>query len=322
MLAFLLRRLAAAAATLLVASILVFAATELLPGNVASAVLGKSATPEAVAELEAQLGLDAPAWERYLEWLGGFVRGDLGDSAAGLASGAASAPIWDQISGPIGNTLVLAGIAFLVLVPASIVLGVVAARRAGRPVDHAIASSTLVAISLPEFVVGTLLVIVLFNQLDLLPPVALIPEGQGPLDEPSRLVMPVLTLLATSLAWTTRLVRAGMVEQLDLAYVEQARLDGQPERRVVWRFALRNALAPSVQVFALTLQYLIGGVILTEVVFSYPGIGKELVDAVAIRDVREVQGVVMLIATLIVLINVVADLLVVFLVPKLRTAAR
>ena len=321
-LVFLARRVLAGALTLLVASALIFAATEYLPGDIASAVLGKNATPSALAEVRAKLGVDRSAPALYLDWLGGFVTGDLGDSAAGLASGADSAPVWEQIREPIRNSAILAGITVALLVPLTFLLGVIAAARAGRPVDHVISTLTLVAISLPEFVIGSLLVLVFFVQLDLLPPVALVRPGENPLDQPRELVLPALTLLATALAWTTRLVRAGMVEALASDHIEQARLNGFRERRVVWRYALRNALAPSVQVFAQSIQYLVGGVILTEVVFGYNGLGKELVDAVVVRDVRSVQSMAMLIAIVYIAFNIAADLIVALLVPRIRTAIR
>jgi peptide/nickel transport system permease protein len=154
-----------------------------------------------------------------------------------------------------------------------------------------------------------------------LPPVSLIAPGRSPLAEPQALVLPVLTLLGASLAASIRMVRAGMVEALDADYVHAARLNGLPERLVVRRYALRNALAPSVQVFAQNIQYLVGGIVVTEYLFAYPGLGKELVDAVAIRDVREVQSLAVLVAAVYVGLNIVADLLVVLLVPKLRTRA-
>jgi peptide/nickel transport system permease protein len=201
------------------------------------------------------------------------------------------------------------------------VLGIVAAMRAGRPLDHAVSVSSLAIISLPEFIIGSLLILVFFSWLDVLPPVSLIPPGTSPLAEPKLLVLPVLTLLGASLAASIRMVRAGMVETLNSEYVTMARLNGFAERMVVSRYALRNALAPSVQVFAQNIQYLVGGIVVTEYLFNYPGLGKELVDAVAIRDVRAVQVVALLIAAFYILINIVADLLVVLLVPKLRTQA-
>ena len=318
---FLVRRSAAAVATLLVVSMLVFAGTEVLPGDAASAVLGKTATPAQVAELRAQMGLDRSIPTRYLDWLGGFARGDLGDSAAGYAAGS-KLPIWDQVRPRLEASLWLAGITALLMIPLSLVLGVVAARHAGRPADVAISITSLAIVSLPEFVIGSLLILVLFSWLDALPPVALLSSGASPLSQLRLLVLPVLTLLGATLAASVRMTRAGMIQALRAEFADMARLNGFPERRVVWRHALRNALAPAVQVFAQNLQYLIGGVIVVEYLFGYPGLGKELVDSVAIRDVRAVQSIALLIAFAVVALNLFADLLVVLLVPRLRTGAR
>jgi peptide/nickel transport system permease protein len=317
---FVLRRLAAGVATLFVVSVLVFVGTEVLPGDAASAVLGRTASPEQLAEMRELMGLDRPAHERYLDWLGGILTGDLGNSAAGYAAGG-ELPIWDEIAPKIKNSFILAAVTALLMVPLALVLGVFAAMRAGRPVDHAISLTSLAIISLPEFIIGSLLILVFFSWLDVLPPISLIPPGTNPLSEPKALVLPVLTLLGASLAASIRMVRAGMVEALRSEYVTMARLNGFRERVVVSRYALRNALAPSVQVFAQNIQYLVGGIIVTEYLFNYPGLGKELVDAVAIRDVREVQTIALLVAAFYILLNIVADLLVVILVPKLRTQA-
>ena len=318
LLRFVIRRLAAAVATLFVVSILIFAGTEVLPGDAASAVLGRTASPEQLAEMQELMGLDRPAHERYLDWLGGVLTGDLGNSAAGYAAGG-EVPIWDDIAPKIGNSLTLAGITALLMVPLALVLGVLAAVRAGRTVDHAISLGSLAIISLPEFIIGSLLILLFFSWLDVLTPVSLVPPGESALARPEALVLPVLTLLGASLAASIRMVRAGMLEALNAECVTMARLNGLRERVVVARYALRNALAPSVQVFAQNIQYLVGGIVVTEYLFSYPGLGKELVDAVAIRDVREVQSVALLVAAVYVLLNIVADLLVVLVVPKLRT---
>jgi peptide/nickel transport system permease protein len=321
LLRFVARRLAAGVVTLWVVSILVFAGTELLPGDAASAVLGKTATPQQLAEMRQLMGLDRPAIRRYGDWLGGVLTGDLGNSAAGYAQGART-PIWDDIRGKIGNSFVLAAIVTLIMVPVSLALGALAALRAGRPLDHAISLSSLAVVSLPEFIIGSLLILLFFSWLDVLPPVSLVPPGDSPLGHAKALVLPVLTLLGATLAASTRMVRAGMVEALGADYVEMARLNGLRERRVVRRYAMRNALAPSIQVFAQNIQYLVGGIIVVEYLFAYPGLGKELVDAVAIRDVREVQSVALLVAAFYVGINILADLLVVLAVPKLRTQQR
>ena len=313
-------RLAATVATLLVVSVVVFAGTEVLPGDAAGAVLGRSATPEQLTALRHQMGLDRPAPERYADWLAGLLHGDLGSSAAGYAAGS-TLPIWSQVSGKVENSLVLAGLTTLLLVPLSLLLGVSAARAAGRPADQAISLVSLAVISLPEFVIGSLLILALASWLTWLPPVALIPPGELALRHPTELVLPVLTLLGATLAASIRMVRAGMVETLRADYVQMARLNGFPERTVVWRYALRNALPTSIQVFAQNIQYLIGGILVVEYLFNYPGVGKELVDAVAIRDVREVQSLAVAIAAVYVGLNLVADLLVFLLVPRLRTRA-
>lgn len=317
---FVVGRVLAGAATLLVVSFLTFAALNLLPGNVASVVLGKHATPAQIRVLEHKLGFDKPFVERYGSWLGGAVQGDLGDSSVALAQGLPNAGIGSLISSPLKNTLILAGLTILFVIPLSILLGVLGAKYADRMPDHAISVSTLVFISLPEFVVGTMLILLFFTTLDLLPPVALVPPGGNPLDNPDALIMPVAALVLTNLAWAARLVRVGMIDVLRSDYIRSERLNGFPERRVVWRDGLRNGLAPSVQVFALTVQYLVGGVIVTEAVFSYPGLGTTLVNAVLARDVTEVQAITVLVAATYIAINILADLLVVFLVPKLRTA--
>ena len=319
-LAFLGRRILGAIAALLIASVVIFVALNILPGNPASVILGRNATPAAERVLTQRMQLDRPATTRYFDWLGGFVHGDLGVSAVSLAQ-AQRASVWHQISGPLKNSAILAAIAALFMIPLSIGLGVIGPIFPGKPVDHVISISSLAAIALPEFVTGSLLIGIFFVWLDWLPPVALVPPGGSPLDNPSELVLPVLTLLFASLAAGVRMVRAGMTEVLQTEYVQTARLNGVGERRVLWRYALRNALAPSVQVLAQNLQWLIGGIIITENVFAYPGIGTQLVNAVQTRDVTVVQSVAMLIAVVYVVINLVADLIVMLLVPKLREPA-
>ena len=320
-LAFLARRIAGALAALFAASILIFAAVELLPGSPASAVLGRDATPAAVKVLTHRMQLDRPAPTRYIDWLEGFVHGDLGDSAVALAQGRPHAPIWHIISGPLKNSAILAALTALLMIPLSLGLGALAAVKAGRPADHTISLGSLVLISLPEFVTGSLLVAIFFVGLHLLPPVAIVPPGVNPLSNPKQLILPVATLLCASLASGIRMVRAGTYEVLQTEYVQAARLNGLAERRVIMRYALRNSLAPSVQVLAQNLQYLVGGVIVVEAVFAYPGIGSQLVVAVQNRDVTVVQSVAMLIAVAYVTINLVADVTVMLLVPKLREPA-
>ena len=317
---FVVRRVVAAVITLILVSMLIFAGTEVLPGDAAQAILGRSATPDAVAQLRDQLGLDRPVPVRYVDLLGRVVRGDLGVSATQTVASGAGSPVWGLISERLLNTVILATAAIMLIVPFGLFLGLFAARHAGRAADQTVSVSSLAAVSLPEFVTGSLLILVFAVGLHILPAVSLVPSGSGVLDRPQILVLPVATLLAASLAQTIRMVRAGMLDVLRSDYVAMARLNGLPERKVVRRYALRNALAPTVQVVALNVQWLVGGIIVTEYVFGYPGLGQELVEVVNTRDIPFVQSVSLIIATIYLAINIVADLLVVLLIPKLRTS--
>jgi peptide/nickel transport system permease protein len=299
---------------ILVSTFLVFVATELLPGDPARKVLGKYGTPEAVASLRQQLGLDDPLLQRYVEWLWNAVHGDLGTSITG-----AQAPVTDIIIGRMQNTIVLALVGMVVLVPIALLLGVWAGIRAGRPADHAISTTTLGFIALPDFVVGSGLILIFGIWLAWLPTLSLVPPGQTPLTTPKALVLPVATIVIVAVAFAIRMIRAGVVEAISSDYVQMARMNGIRERRVIVKYALRNALAPSVQVLALTLQWLVGGLVVIETVFTYPGIGASLVEAVNDKNIPVVQAIAVLIAVAYIVINVIADLLIVLLVPRLRT---
>ncbi|MFI0446591.1 ABC transporter permease [Actinomadura sp. 6N118] len=315
----LVRRIVYALATLFVASILIFLATNALPGDVAQVVLGRGASPERLSTLRHELGLDQPLVVRYFGWLGGILHGDLGDSAVGLAQSAPDPRISSMIGGPLLNSLVLAAIATLLLIPLSLVLGVFSATREGRPADQIASYVSLIFGCLPEFVLGTLLILIFSRQLGLLPPVNLLAPGQNPLSNPAGLVLPVLTLLGAALAFAARQVRAAMAMTLRQDYVLMARLNGLHERKVRRRYALRNALASTVQSYAQAIQYLFGGVIVVEALFSYPGIGTLLVQAVTRRDTPTVAGIALILAAAYIAINIIADMLVVSLIPKLRT---
>jgi peptide/nickel transport system permease protein len=271
-----------------------------------------------VAALRASLHLNQPLPARYLAWLTGMLTGHLGDSTAALAQGN-TVPVWQAIHGPLGNSLVLAGITMVIFIPVCVVLGTLAALRAGRAADHVISLSALSVSALPEFLVGTLLIVVFFTELNLLSPIASISPGQTPFSNPAHLVLPVLTLLGISTAFGTRLLRASVAESLREDFVAMARLNGLSESRVIWRYALRNALGPSIQVIAQMVQYLVGGIIITESVFNYPGIGTALVQAVLVRDPQEVSVIAAILAAFYIGINILADLAVVLVVPRLRT---
>ena len=311
---FVVRRLAAGVAILAAVSVIVFAGTEILPGDAATAILGRDATPEAVAGLRQQLGLDRPVVEQYTSWVEGLFHGEFGQSLT------AGVPVSELIGSRIVDSLILAIVASLVMIPLAVALGVIAGCRPGGVLDSAITWTSLGMIAVPEFVIGTVLVLLFAVRLQWLPAVSLLPFDGGPLDVPSVLVLPVATLVIVGVAYIIRMVRAGVVEVMASDYVQMARLNGVVERRVIVRHGLRNALAPTVQVVALTLQWLIGGLFIVEIVFEYPGIGQGLVQAVIARDIPLVQAVAMIIATVYVLITIVADIVVVLLVPKLRTA--
>jgi peptide/nickel transport system permease protein len=313
LLAYVIRRILTGVGLALVVSFIVFGATQILPGNAAASILGDKATPEAVALVEEELGLDRPILVQYRDWITDFVRGDLG------ASFGAQVPVEDIIGKRAENTITLGLISLALIIPISILMGVLSGLRPGRAFDHTVSFYSLVNIALPEFVVGTFLIALLGVRLGWFPPVSLIPPEDSALSHPDLLVLPVLTLVIGAIAYNNRLVRAGVIDAMRSDYVRTGRLNGLSERRVVWRHALPNALAPGVQIFASTVQWLLGGAIAVEVVFGFPGLGQGLVDAVNVRDIPVVQAIAMYIALLYIGINIVADLITVLLIPKLRT---
>jgi peptide/nickel transport system permease protein len=319
---FIIRRVVTGIATLFVVSILIFLATNILPGNAVTVILGRSAKPAVVHRLEAQLNLDHSVIDRYFTWLGGAVHGDFGNSVVAEVEQKPNTAVSSTLGTPLWNSFVLAALTTILLIPLTLVLGALAGIKAGRAADHVISFPALVTGGLPEFVTGTILIYVFFNKLGLLPPVALLNPGESPFSNLKALILPVLTLLAVATGAGVRQVRAGMIETLQQNYIDFARLNGVSERRVLRRYALRNALAPSVQIIAQNLQYLVGGIIIVESVFSYPGIGTYLVNAVTSRDVIEIQAAAVILAALYIAINLIADLLVVFLVPRLRTGMK
>ncbi|MBI5088295.1 MAG: ABC transporter permease [Actinobacteria bacterium] len=309
------RRCATGIVLALFVSLLVFLATQVLPGDSARAILGREANPTALAQLREQLGLNRPLVTQYSSWLWDLLHGDLGTSYASRG------PVSDLLRDRIANTLILSAAALVIIIPLSLVLGAVAGVRRGKPVDHAISASTLAAVAVPEFVTGTLLAALLAVTWKLLPAVSLVPTGESPLAHLDILVLPVLALTISGLAANVRMVRGGVSDQMTSEYVEAARLNGIPEGRVIRRHVLRNSVAPSIQTFAMTVQWLVGGVIVVESVFQYPGIGQSLVAAVGFRDAAVVQSLGFLIALTYIVVNVIADIAVVSVIPKLRTAA-
>lgn len=316
---FVARRIAAGIATLLVVSILIFLATSVLPGNAAEAVLGHNATAARVEILDKKLGLDRSVISRYGSWLADMLHGDFGKSAVAIAEDVPNPAISASIGTPLLNSLILAAITTALLIPLTLVLGVIAGVRAGKESDHVISVPALISSGLPEFVTATFLVVVFSTSLGWLPPVEVLSPGASSLSSPPALVLPVATLLAVALGSGIRQVRAGMIEAMDQDFVQVARLNGVRRRHLLFRYGLRNAIAPSVQSIAQNIQYLVGGIIIVESVYNYPGVGTYLVQAVSSRDVTEVQAAALILAAIYIGINIVADLIVVLIVPKLRT---
>lgn len=318
-LVFIVKRLLAAIPTLLAVTVLVFLTCQLLPGNVVTSILGRDATPAAVADLTARLGLNQPAYLRYLHWLWGMLHGNFGSSATGILQGRTGDTILSLVLPKLGNSLILGAVALVLLVPLSLIVGVISARSKRRSVDTLISVTAVGLIAVPDFLVALILILIFAVVLDILPAVSFVPIGGSVLDHPAILVLPALTLLAASFAQMMRMVRAGVLDVANAGYVETATLYGLNRSRIVLQYILRNTLPPTIQILALTMQWLIGGIIVTEYVFGYPGIGNALVTAVSSRDIPYVQGVVVIIAAAYILINIMADVAVVYLVPKLRT---
>jgi peptide/nickel transport system permease protein len=308
-------RLAIGLLTLLALSVLVFAATQALPGDAAVQVLGPHASQTQILDMRQRLGLDRPIPVQYAHWISGVVRGDFGTS---LANGTSVASL---IAPRVYATALLVLISAGVAIPLALALGIWSAVRRDSLVDFTSSGILLVLASVPEFVVGIIIVALLATTvLRLFPPVSLIDVSMPIPGQLKYLVLPAATLVIASIPYVSRMMRASMIEVLDSQYIAMARLNGISERSVVLRHAFRNAIAPAIQVIALTLTYLAGGVVVVEAVFNYPGIGTALIDAVRYRDLPTVQFLTLLIGAVYVICNLMADVLGILLTPRLRTS--
>jgi peptide/nickel transport system permease protein len=310
------RRIGLAVLTLWLCSLLVFYATAAL-GDPVRAILGKdyASSPERAAAIAAQLHLDRPVIVRYVEWLGGLLTGHLGNSVAnGL-------PVGELVGDRIVNSAVLVLVAAIVIIPVAFGIAMISANFRGKRTDSVIQVVMITLAGLPEFVVAILLV-ALFSTtvVHLLPAVTIAGGGASPWTNPASMILPVLTLVIAVAPYVSRIVRSSLLEVLDSDYVELARLKGVPERVVLRKHALLNAIVPGIQVIALQLAWLAGGVLFVEYVFSYPGIGASLVDSVRNSDFPVVQVLAMVIATVYVGVNLVADVLSILFTPRARTA--
>jgi peptide/nickel transport system permease protein len=306
------QRVALGLLLLLAASVLIFAGTMILPGDVAQSILGQSATPEALANLRAELGLNDPPVTRYFNWLFGALQGDLG---VALTNGQ---DIADALGRRLGNTLFLAFWAAIIAVPLAIFLGLLAVRYRNRWPDKAISGVTLASISIPEFLIGYLLVYFVAVKLGWFSSVAMINDSMSLGEKLSAIALPVAVLVLVVLAHMMRMTRAAILNVMQSAYIETAELKGLSGFNVIFRHAFPNAISPIVNVVMLNLAYLVVGVVVVEVVFVYPGMGQYLVDHVSKRDVPVVQACGLVFAAVYIGLNMVADIVAILSNPRLR----
>ena len=300
--------------TLFLVSIIIFAVIEILPGDVASRILGRDATPESLALLREKLHLDDPVLSRYLRWLGGILQGDFGNALT------SSRPITDILGPRIFNTLLLSIYAFLIYIPLSIIPALVQAGQRDRKSDHFISIVNLVFLSIPDFLLGTLLLVAFCVVLPIFPAISMVDESSSALQYIRAMTLPAITLAIAMAIPAIRMLRDNLIEVLDSEYVRMAEMKGLPPRAVLLRHALPNALVPTLNVTAINLGYLIGGVVIVEKVFSYPGFGRLLVDSLQLRDVPLIEATVLVAAAAYIGANLAADLGSLLLNPRLRSS--
>jgi peptide/nickel transport system permease protein len=299
--------------TLLIVSIIIFWATEVLPGNAAYAILGHSATPARLHALEVQMGLEKGVVSQYWSWVTGVLTGNLGKS---LADGQ---PVWAIVGPRLVNSFALVVLAGAIGTFLGVACGAYAALRKDKLFDHVFSVFSLGITSLPEFVVAVTLILLFATVAShILPAVSLLPPGTEPWDAPRELILPVATLVLVIVPYLFRMVRGAMIEALESDYVEMAKLKGLSQRRIVVMHALPNAVAPTIQVIGINFLYLAGGIVIVENVFNYPGIGTGLVEAVTNRDIPTIQCIVVLLAAFYVFVNILTDVIALLASPRRR----
>ncbi|SFN21923.1 peptide/nickel transport system permease protein [Candidatus Pantoea varia] len=308
------RRIGAGILTLLIVSAVVFFITSLLPGDAAQMILGQNATPETVAALRQQLGLDQPLLMRYIHWLTGMLQGDFGTSFA------SHLPVSQLVAQRIPATFELAGITTLICVPMALIIGIIAAMNRGSRLDRALVIGTMATVAVPEFLVATVAVLIFAVKLHWVSAMSFGSPDSDLLSYLKAYALPVLTLCCVLVAQMARMTRAAIINQLDSPYLEMALLKGVSPLRAVLRHALPNAVGPIANAISLSLSYLFGGVIIIETIFSYPGLASQLVDAVSNRDLPVVQLCVMLFAACYLVLLLAADILTIAFNPKWRSA--
>jgi len=305
-------RLGLIVVTLLVVSMAIFTITEILPGDVATMMFRQNATEQNLKRVREELGLDRPAPVRYISWIGGVVQGDLGDSYF------QKRPIVDIARSRLGNSLILAVFAFLVAVPTAVGAGIWAGVRPDTLGDRIVSVTSLVAISMPEFVTGVLFIVLFSSWLGLFPSTSIVLAGTNPLTRPQILVLPTLTLTGVFFAYVMRMTRANVIEVMQTPYVRTAILKGLPMRRVLLRHVLPNSMLPTISIVAMNFGWMLGGLIIVENVFAYPGLGQLLLFSIQQRDVPLLEALALIIAGVYALSNLLADLTYAALDPRIR----
>jgi peptide/nickel transport system permease protein len=307
------RRLALSIIAMFVASFLVYAATTALPGDYATAALGREATPQAIEALRKSAGLDQPLILRYGRWLNQAVHGDLGTSFSSKRQ------VWVIIEPNLGHSVLLAIAALLLTIPLAVSLGLVSGLRKGGWFDGVVGAITLALVSMPEFVLGLFLAFVFGIALHVLSPVSLLPEGATPADVLSELILPATAVAGVTIGYILRMTRVATIDVLDTEYIRAARLRGVGSWRLLFWHVARNAMIPVVNVIGNQVAWMLGGIIATELVFAYPGIGMLLVSAIIGRDAPLVAGICLLITVTFIITNLLADLFALLLNPRLRS---
>jgi peptide/nickel transport system permease protein len=299
--------------TIILSSIIIFALTQLLPGNIAILVKGQFASPQEIEQFNERFGLNRPLVIQYLDWASGFVIGDWGISFQGV-----NAPVRPLVIERFGNSMALAALTLLISVPLSILLGVIAALTEDSPIDNTISVLSLSVVGLPEFVTGIILINIFALGLGWFDTTARLSANMNLWQWLRVLLLPAITASFVLIGYVTRMARAGMIDELKKAYVRTATLKGLPRRAIILRHVLRNALLPTITVIAISVGWLLGGIVVIENVFNYPGMGSELVRAIEKKDIPLLQAITMIIVFIFAIANLLADLLYAALNPRIR----
>ena len=307
-----LKRIFSALITLLIVSALIYGFLEMLPGDVATRMLGRTATPETLANLREQLGLNEPALKRYFLWLYNIFQGDFGTALT------SKRPITEILAPKIFNTLILSGCAFILYLPLSFITALLQAYYKNKNIDISLSIITLIILSLPDFIIGTIMIIVFVVVFPIFPAISLVGEYSNFSEWFMALVMPSITLALVMSVYAVRMLRDNLIEVLDSEYIFMAKLKGLSKSTVLIKHALPNAIIPTLNVTALNLGFLIGGVVIVEKIFTFPGFGNLLIDSIKFRDLPLVEATILIAAAFYIFANLLTDILSIILNPKLR----